>query len=475
MTEFSFSEMRLIISNSSRKDKIIIPKKIFHHRINLIKTIKTYIKKYYNFAENKNNILYLSILYLDIIISKDKINLTNDKNLKYLCLCCFILSLKFLGDYDLSKKIIRNFCLNYKEEYNIFEIQCIQLLNYNLIYTTAYDYLNMMLNKDQKKLITICNSILNKICEDDLYLFYSPFYIAIVVMQLGKNYLHDKSYNYYDKYFNEQRVIFLYKAFNQDLNINPPIKINLDEYNINNINNKILYEKKNYKNYFKNQMNNINNTNIQNINIFTNNTIQNNIVIINEIRNDENKENINLNNINNINNNNNYCTKTYLKTINSNINKNPLKIIVNRYNKNYNNNINTDKNYLNYNYNNNTYRISRIRPHKSKNENSFRCRNNFNNGFNFDYNKSLNKNDIDENDNISYQIKHSFGGGNIKNQNKSTSNLNRKIIYPTKSSLNFKLLSNVPKEVLFKLSKNISKTFGSSIDKITVNRCNNYK
>ena len=55
-----------------------------------------------------------------------------------------MLSLKFLGDYDLSKKIIRNFCQNYKEEYRIFEIQCLQLLDYNLIYATSYDYLNMI-------------------------------------------------------------------------------------------------------------------------------------------------------------------------------------------------------------------------------------------------------------------------------------------------------------------------------------------
>ena len=39
-----------------------------------------------------------------------------------------------------------------------------------------------------------------------------------------------------------------------------------------------------------------------------------------------------------------------------------------------------------------------------------------------------------------------------------------------KSSLNFTFLSNVPKEVLYKLSRNISKTLGSSIDKISVNR-----
>ena len=150
MTEFTFNERRLIVSNSIKRDIIIFPKKVFIHRINLIKTIKTYVKKYYNFTANKNNILYLSILYLDIILSKDRINLTNDKNLKYLCLCCFLLALKFFGDYDLSKDVIRNFCLNYKEEYYLFEIQCMELLNYNLIYTTAFDYLNLILNKNQK-------------------------------------------------------------------------------------------------------------------------------------------------------------------------------------------------------------------------------------------------------------------------------------------------------------------------------------
>ena len=158
MNEFTFNERRLIISNSSKINNSTIPylnsyfkknQKIFIHRINLIKTIKTYIKNYYDFAQNKNNILYLSILYLDIIISKDQISLSYDKNLKYLCLCCFILSLKFLGDYDLTKNIIRNFCKNYKNEYSIFETQCVQLLDYNLIYTTAYDYLNIILNENK--------------------------------------------------------------------------------------------------------------------------------------------------------------------------------------------------------------------------------------------------------------------------------------------------------------------------------------
>ena len=452
MNYFSFGERRLMVSYSSKKDKIAIPKKVFHLRVNLIKTIKTYIKKYYNFATNKNNILYLSILYLDIILSKEEINLAYDNNLKYLCLCCFILSLKFLGDYDLSKKIIRNFCKNYKEEYSIFEIQFIQLLDYNLIYTTVYDYLTMILNQDQKKLLNTCNSLLYKICEDDLFLYYSPFYIAIVVIQLGKNFLNDKSYNYYDKYFNDQRVMFLFKTFNQNLNIiNPYLKLNLDD----DINNKIFREKKNYINYYKNT----NNNNISNINIFTNNTIQNNIVIIHEI----NKENINLNRDEN-----NFKSKTHLRTINSNGNINPLKIIVNRYNNHKVNYTKVDKN-KNY-CSINTYRISRIRPNKSKNECNFRCRNSFNNVFNFKSNRSI---DNKENDKT-YNQK-IMDNGNIKNRIKSNTNIKNKPIYSNKSSLNFKLLSNVPKEVLFKLSKNISKTFGSPFEKIAVKKCGDFK
>ena len=104
-------------------------------------------------------------------------------------------------------------------------------------------------------MLVVCISILNKICEKDLYLFYSPFYIAIVTIQLGKNYLNDKSYNYYDKYFNDQRVIFLYKNFNQNnINITYPFVTNLEE--------KKIYNKKYYE---KNKYNNM-----SNINIFTN-------------------------------------------------------------------------------------------------------------------------------------------------------------------------------------------------------------
>ena len=116
MSFFSFSEIRLIIAKSTASNNIYlsylkedgIKQKYFSQRVSLIKTLKTYIKKYCQ-SSDKYNILYLSILYLDIILSKNKISLSHDKNLKYLCLCCFLLAIKFMGNYDMSKKIFLNF------------------------------------------------------------------------------------------------------------------------------------------------------------------------------------------------------------------------------------------------------------------------------------------------------------------------------------------------------------------------------
>ena len=135
MSLISLPEIRLIVANSASYNNIIYPnekpkennQKYYSIRISLIKTLKTYIKKYYP-SPDKYNVLYLSITFLDIILSKNRISLSHDKNLKYLCLCCFLLSLKFIGNYNYSKKIIFNFCKNYKQEYKIFEIQCLNVI-----------------------------------------------------------------------------------------------------------------------------------------------------------------------------------------------------------------------------------------------------------------------------------------------------------------------------------------------------------
>ena len=286
MNCFSYSEFRLIIANSTSNNNMYIPyikskvnkPKYLHHRINLIKTLKTYVKKYCN-NEDKYNILYLSILYLDIILSKNKISLAHDKNLKYLCLCCFLISLKFIGNYNISRKVISNFCKNYKEEYKIFEMQCLILLEYNLVYTTSYNYLNMILIKEPKKLLSICNSLLYQICEDNAYIYYSPFYISIAIYKLAKISINDNHHNHYDKYFQDERVKHLFKKFSYIINLTPMVKY------------PIMSERCIVNDNLNNTITNAN----PNINIITNSSIHNNIVIINSIPKKKSEDNFNLN------------------------------------------------------------------------------------------------------------------------------------------------------------------------------------
>ena len=534
MNNFTSSEMRLIISNSA-KNNMNLPylkpikqsQKILSHRINLIRTLKIYIKKYCQFSPNRDNILYLSILYLDIILSKNKISLQYDKNLKYLCLCCFLLSLKFIGNYDLSKRIIKNFCNNYKDEYKIFEIQCLILLEHNLIYSTVYDYINMILTKESKKLISISCSLLYQLCEDNLFISYSPFYISVAIVLLAKNSINDKRHNHYDKYFHDQRVKYLYKMFSYVINppqIKFPLKIESTNDNTKNNNSEINSNFNNNTKYNKNKYDNYTSENYKHnrggglksssINIFTNNNIQNNIVIINEFPRRKDEDNNN-------------CKYTNNTTVNdieisegrcyTTKNKTPLKIFVNRNSKNkvyfndfnqnklseneqrikyikeynYNNEDNNKKNYLrkvntvlknntllksyfnqeemkdNYKYN--THKIPKMKQNKN-NDPSQRisyCSYSSNNLQNFISNKTINRSchrvnkNLDEADKDGNKSNEIF----IQNQTKSSSSMKRRIIYVNKSSLNFELVSGVPKEKLEKLSRNLSKTLMKTNDK----------
>ena len=472
MEEIPFSEIRLMVANSAAEKNIIEPneksiensQKYYSIRISLIRTLKTYIKKYYQ-SPDKYNVLYLSIAYMDIILSKNKISLSHDKNLKYLCLCCFLLSLKFLGNFNCSKKIISNFCKNYKKEYKIFEIQCLILLDYNLSYTTVYDYLNLIAIKEDKRFLCLCNYYLYQICEEKDYISYPPFYVSIAIFQLVKNNTNNIKRNHYDKYFKDDRVKILTRKL-KDI-INPSIindLLNIVYNDIDNINN-------------NNSMKIIKN---QNINFFTNNNIQNNIFIINN------------NNIGS-----NLC---FENNKNTEFNT-PIKIVKTKINKN-NDNF-SEKNKLNF-----LSKSSNFISNSSKGQNRLT-------DYNLNYNlldrislkqnkinpnnkiisyKKSNKNEIScktlyiknpTNNKLYYknctiQIKKNILNNKRMNlYNNSTAFLNKSKTYifgkkndveedekrhilNNKSSLNFQLVSGVSKEKLLKLSRNLSKSIINS-------------
>ena len=463
MSLISLPEIRLIVANSASYNNIIYPnekpkennQQYYSIRISLVKTLKTYIKKYYN-SPDQYNVLYLSIAYLDIILSKNRISLSHDKNLKYLCLCCFLLSLKFIGNYNNSKRIISNFCKNYKQEYKIFEIQCLMLLEHNLSYTTVYDFLNMITTKENKKFLALCNYYLYNICEDKIYTMYPSFYISIAIFQLAKNNTNNIKRNHYDKYFKDERVKLLVKKIN-DL-INPSI-----------INDIIGNDSDNFD--FNNNYDNISN---QSINIFNNNNIHNSIVIINTFSKnkiEKNEEDINsdlfLEDKNN-------SQRKIIKMLTNNFERKNIekdKINFSAKSSNFLSRSQRTNKLINYNINFNLLnRISNNKKNSNYEISSYKKsnKNESNKDFLYFLNsyKKNNKNDTtqikrnlinnyDKTQDLSFNNISSY----IKNKEKENSKERRKRnIYNNKSSLNFQLVSGVSREKLLKLSRNLSKT-----------------
>jgi len=462
---FSFQEIRLIVANSASENYLIYPKekslennkKFESIRVSLIKTLKTYVKKYYQ-SPDKYNVLYLSIAYLDIILSKNRISLFHDKNLKYLCLCCFLLSLKFIGNYNSTKKIISNFCKNYKQEYKIFEIQCLMLLEHNLSYTTVYDYLNMITIKEDKKVLGLCNYYLYQLCEDKIYTFYPPFYISIAIFQLVKNNTNNISRNHYDKYFKDERVKILIKKFN-DI-INPSI--------INDLLNIVNNNDDNNNESLKHTMSN------QSLNFFTNNNIQNNIFIINTYS--KNNEDINNPSKLLLDNNPNNTPRKIMRMMTGNFGKNAKEYnYLSKSNSNFFSSSSKGINRLT-NYNINYSLLNRITAKQNKRKSnyeitSYKTSNKKEEDINSSTKSNYKNNTIQIKKNLmnNYLYNNSTfyirkNGDIINNVNDDSKEKKANHILNNKSSLNFQLVSGVSKEKLLRLSRNLSKTIIKTYD-----------
>ena len=237
MNDFSSSEIELIISKSKIKINPFFFQKYqnksknsyINYRKEIIHQIKNLSNKYLKSIPNNLDIFYLSILYLDIILSKNKIVIIIEKNRIYLSICCFLLSFKFIGDFDYCEKIIKSSIKNEYPHYSLFENKCLYLLDYNLVYTTVYDYLNMFLLNEDPKILFTCKSILYLYIENNSFPDYSPFLNAIAIIKFSRNI--NKIYykeNSYEIYFKDNDVNNIYINIQNEFKDLIEEEVNLD-------------------------------------------------------------------------------------------------------------------------------------------------------------------------------------------------------------------------------------------------------
>jgi hypothetical protein len=188
--------------------------------------------------ENYLDVLYLSIHYLDIILNKYQLSLPTEQSHVLLSLCCFNLSLKFIGNFDKNiNHIIHCNTKQFIKQYSLFENQCLLYLNYDLVYVTTYDYLNLILTANKNvsnEMIIKTKEILFNFINNDYVILNQPFIIAIALIKFTKEILKINYYDYYDRYFKHDKVKELYHIIKKDYNeCQAKMKLTKEDINVN--------------------------------------------------------------------------------------------------------------------------------------------------------------------------------------------------------------------------------------------------
>ena len=470
MEFFNNSEINEMVENSIEEmnnDFNILPENLEHkhnisYRKEMIQHLKYLIKTHLSHNESKYEIFYTAARYIDIILSQNKFSLRVDNNHYLLCISCLIITLKFMGNFDISDRVMKSLIKSKFHSYPNYEMSCMYSLDYNLIYTTAYNFISLISGKYNEKVYDRCKSILFQFIENEKFLNYSPFLTAVAIFKLSKQICNIRKYNYYDKFFKNKRVIEIenilkanYSDNNRYINSGfeenySPIKVKLSNYHINIRNNN---NNNNINNKINNNKNNNINNNINNDNNNITTTAPNNLkkILYRKIPYSyQKKYPLNSNHSN--------PSPTFCSSNNNRLNYSSSKKIFYRYNinKNYTNLNNSGSNNSSFgsgNTNNNigsndnsigregNYRT--IRDNSYGYENSYRDNssssnnvNQINNSSDFVYNKNLNNN------NNLYLKKENF----IKE-----SSINRRELL-NNSSNSSRISNNIP---LIKRKKNI--------------------
>ena len=183
---------------SSKTHKIFLKYSSSRYRKYCLDLIRTLSQKLD--SPKSKSIFYQTIIYQDLVLY----NCGNEvliHNLDLLILCCFSISIKTLCDqYNIPslnklKSLIREkYYLCKDHDIISTEIECLRLIDYNINYMNAYDFLKYFIGENEH-LMELANSLLENIIYGDIkyYIFKSPHHLALEIYNKVKEKMKMKS------------------------------------------------------------------------------------------------------------------------------------------------------------------------------------------------------------------------------------------------------------------------------------------
>lgn len=124
---------------------------------------------------NKEEVFYLALTYIDSILSNsNQFNMSVNQIHDGILFSCLSLAIKIIGTLTQSND---NKLLIPSKSLMEYEIKCLKCLGYQLIYSTPYDFINLMFNSNEKIFYT-AKTLLASFALNDTYFNYPASIIA---------------------------------------------------------------------------------------------------------------------------------------------------------------------------------------------------------------------------------------------------------------------------------------------------------
>ena len=200
---------KISLNNSNYLNQLVYDEEIFEKYFKIRNKLLLYIHKLCNKLEYNDNSFYSTLYFIDTYLSRIYSEEIAEKDLYLVILGFFLIASKFFEDDTFEPDFnmflqFENSIVLTKEEVRSSEVQCLNLVNYNLIVYTAYDWLNTLLNNgiifegeinDKNDLSKIHNytlTLLTTITTKIYFFQFTSLEIALSIVHISRDKLFAK-------------------------------------------------------------------------------------------------------------------------------------------------------------------------------------------------------------------------------------------------------------------------------------------